>query len=94
MRGKKSKCLLEFYSILSVTVENICKQIILAAKLAIQFAIANLHKRLDMQAVSMGFFLYSTQNLRYIVCVYAHFSLSVILHMRIENNTRNLYFKF
>ena len=48
MRGEKSKCLLEFYGILSMTIENICKQIILAAKFAIRLAIANLHKLLDM----------------------------------------------
>ena len=36
MRGEKSNCSLEFYVILSVTIENICKQIIPAAKFAIQ----------------------------------------------------------
>ena len=48
MQGEKSKCSLEFYDILSVTIENICKQIIPAAKLAIRLAIANLCKLLDM----------------------------------------------
>ena len=48
MRGEKSKCLLEFYDILSVTIENICKQIIPAAKFATRLAIANLRKLLDM----------------------------------------------
>ena len=48
MRGEKSKCLLEFYVILSMTIENICKQIIPAAKFAIRLAIANLRKLLDM----------------------------------------------
>ena len=48
MRGEKSKCSLEFYVILSVTIENICKQIIQAAKFAIQLAITNLRKLLDM----------------------------------------------
>ena len=36
MRGEKSKCSLEFYVILSVTIENICKQIIPGAKFAIR----------------------------------------------------------
>ena len=49
MRGEKSKCLLEFYGILSVTIENICKQIIPAAKFAIWLAIANLRKFLDVK---------------------------------------------
>ena len=49
MRGEKSKCSLEFYAILSVTIENICKQIIPAAKFAIWLAIANLRKLLDME---------------------------------------------
>ena len=48
MRGEKSKCLLEFYVILSMTIENICKQIIPAAKFAIRLAIPNLRKLLDM----------------------------------------------
>ena len=46
MRGEKSKCSLEFYIILSVTIENTCKQIIPAAKVAIQLAMANLRKLL------------------------------------------------
>ena len=50
MQGEKSKCSLEFYVILSVTIENICKQIILAAKFAIRLAMVNLHKLLDMTA--------------------------------------------
>ena len=33
----KSKCLLEFYGILHVTIENICKQIIPAANFAANF---------------------------------------------------------
>ena len=50
MRGENSKCLLEFYGILSMTIENIklCKQIIPAAKFALRLAIANLCKLLDM----------------------------------------------
>ena len=40
MRGEKSKCSLEFYVIFSVTIENICKQIIPAAKFAIQWQIS------------------------------------------------------
>ena len=48
MRGEKSECSLEFYVILSVKIENICKQIIPAAKFAIRLAIANLCKLLDM----------------------------------------------
>ena len=48
MRGEKSKCSLEFYVILSMTIENICKKIIPASKFAIRLAIANLHKLLDM----------------------------------------------
>ena len=32
MRGEKSKCSLEFYVIVSMTIENICKQITPAAK--------------------------------------------------------------
>ena len=36
MRGEKSKCSLEFHVILSVTIENICKQITPAAKFAIR----------------------------------------------------------
>ena len=48
MRGEKSKCSLEFYVILSVTIENICKQIIPATKFVIRLAIANLRKLLDM----------------------------------------------
>ena len=55
MLREKSKCLLEFYGILSVTIENICKQIIPAAKFAIQLAIANLHKLLDM--IGLGYWL-------------------------------------
>ena len=35
MQGEKSRCSLEFYVILSVTIENICKQITPAAKFAI-----------------------------------------------------------
>ena len=42
MRGEKSKCSLEFYVILSVTIENICKQITPAAKFAIQILIRKL----------------------------------------------------
>ena len=48
MRGEKSKCSLEFHVILSVTIENICKQITPAAKFAIRPAMANLRKLLDM----------------------------------------------
>ena len=48
MRGEKSKCSLEFHVILSVTIENICKQITLAAKFAIRLAMANLRKLPDM----------------------------------------------
>ena len=48
MRREKSKCLLEFYGILSMTIENICKQIIPAAKFAIWLAIANFCKLLEM----------------------------------------------
>ena len=48
MQGEKSKYSLEFYVILSVTIENICKQTIPAAKFAIRLAIANLRKLLDM----------------------------------------------
>ena len=48
MRGEKSKCSLEFYVILSVTIENICKQIIPAAKFAYGPAMANLRKLPDM----------------------------------------------
>ena len=36
MRGEKSKYSLEFYVSLSVTIENICKQITPAAKFAIR----------------------------------------------------------
>ena len=36
MQGEKSKCSLEFHVILSVTIENICKQITPAAKFAIR----------------------------------------------------------
>ena len=32
MRGEKSKCLLEFYGILSVTIENTCKQIVVVIR--------------------------------------------------------------
>ena len=52
MRGEKSKCSLEFYIILSVTIENTRKEIIPAAKVAIQLAMANLHKLLDMHGYS------------------------------------------
>ena len=48
MRGEKSMWSLEFYVAVSVTIENICRQIILAVKFAIQLAIANLHKLIDM----------------------------------------------
>ena len=50
MRGETSKCSLEFYVILSVTIENICKQITPAAKFAIRPgpAMANLRKLPDM----------------------------------------------
>ena len=48
MRGEKSKCSVEFYVILSVTIENIRNQIIPAAKFAIWLAMANFHKLLDM----------------------------------------------
>ena len=48
MRGEKNKCSLEFYVILSVTIENICKQIIPAAKFVIRLSVANLRKLLDM----------------------------------------------
>ena len=48
MRGEKSKCSLEFHVILSVTIENICKQITPAAKFAIRPAMANLRKLPDM----------------------------------------------
>ena len=48
MRGEKCKYLLLFYVILSVIIENICKQIIPSAKFAIRLAIANLRKLLDM----------------------------------------------
>ena len=40
MRREKSKCSLEFYVILSVTIENICKQITPAAKFAIRPSLA------------------------------------------------------
>ena len=50
MRGETSKCSLEFYVILSVTIENICKQITPAAKFAIRPAMANLHKFPDMNS--------------------------------------------
>ena len=32
MRGEKIKCLLEFYGILSVTIENTCKQIVVVIR--------------------------------------------------------------
>ena len=51
MQGEKGKRLLEFYGILSVTIDDICKQIIPAAKFAIRLAIANLHKLHDMPGV-------------------------------------------
>ena len=54
MRGEKSECLLEFYVILSVTIENICKQIIPAAKFAIRLAMANLRKLLDMACIRIN----------------------------------------
>ena len=54
MGGEKSKCSLEFYVILSMTIENICKQIIPAAKFAIRLARANLHKLLDMNLTQLG----------------------------------------
>ena len=44
----KGMCLLEIYGILSVTIENICKQIIPTTKFAIQLAIANLCKFVNM----------------------------------------------
>ena len=44
------KCLLEFYGILCVTIENICKQIIPAVNFDIQLAIANFCKLLDMDS--------------------------------------------
>ena len=53
MQGEKSKCSLDFYVILSVTIEKICKQIIPAAKFAIWLAIENLRKLLDMRSVCM-----------------------------------------
>ena len=52
MRGEKSICSLEFYIILSVTIENTCKLIIPAAKFAIRLAMANLCKLLDMATVA------------------------------------------
>ena len=50
---------------LSVTIENICKQIIPAAKFAIRLAIASLHKLLDMNTRARYTYtlIYSSSNL-------------------------------
>ena len=53
-REKVAKCLLEFYGILSVTIENICKQIIPAANFVIWLAIVNLCKLLDIIRTCKG----------------------------------------
>ena len=60
MWSEKRNCLLEFYGILHVTIENIRKQIIPAVNFAIWLAIANLRKLLDME--SMQFMIHVTLN--------------------------------
>ena len=48
MQGEKSKCSLEFYVILSVTIENICNKSLQLQNLPYGPSMANLRKLLDM----------------------------------------------